>query len=79
MQLSKDKLSVKYKKNDEGLQAITLDNDLHSTNIIDSRYYHDDNYVTQVIEPTVPFLNPVRFNVDYYPNFIGKNIEIDLQ
>lgn len=77
-ELKENHLSVTYERNEKGFQALGWGMDEKGHELYDASFRHDEKLATQIIEPSKSFVNPVRFNVDYYPNFIGENLEIEL-
>lgn len=79
MQLTNMRLTVTAPKNERGYAILGWGLDVNGKSLYEAWFSDYGEKLEQTIEPTVNFVNPVRFNVDYYPNYIGENIEIELE
>lgn len=68
-------LSVSYEK---GFTALGWGIDAKGNNVYDTSFTQSEHEMTQFINISEEVVSPVRFNIDYYPNYIGENIEVEL-
>ena len=62
----------------KGLELVGWGVDALQNVHLDSSYEEDDTRITQRVNVPADIPNPVRFDINYYPNYIGEEIEIEL-